>query len=138
LNASLRSIIQKSEILRYSIAGISSTMVDWALFYLLAIEFHMHYRLALSLAVGLSAIVNYRINRAFTFHSTSTMVIRQMLLYFALVLLSLLLSLLLMHLLIDVIHLRKMTARVITTLLLAIFNYLMTKWLPFNPLLFKN
>jgi putative flippase GtrA len=126
------------ELGRYSIAGISSTLLDWAIFYLL-ITFHlMHYQMALFIALSLSSVLNYKLNKHFTFKSNYKKGVRQFATYFILVMVSLLLSFICMHILVSRFALHAMPARIITTALLAISNYLLTKHISFNHRLFKD
>ncbi|MFN3234650.1 MAG: GtrA family protein [Gammaproteobacteria bacterium] len=126
------------EFLRYSTAGVISTLIDWVIFFYLAIHCGVNYQIALMIALSLSSIVNYKINRDFTFQNASPKILRQFTSYYMLVLASLAMSLALMHYFVDILLLQKMTARVLTTGGLAIANYIMTKLIPFNERFFRQ
>lgn len=126
------------EIGRYSVAGISSTILDWGLFYLMINFWHMHYQIALFLALSLSSILNYKVNKHYTFKSQCSQGMLQFTSYFILVISTLLLSSVCMHTLISRFQLNEMYARVFTTLLLAVLNYFLTKYITFNRFLFKD
>lgn len=133
----LRLIFNK-ELLRYTITGVSSTIVDWIIYWILAIEFNVHYELALVIAFVLSSFLNYRMNKHYTFNNHSKKHITQFTSYFLLVILTLVLSVLLLHYFVGHLGMHKMTARVVTTCALAVSNYLLNKAIPFNHRLFKS
>jgi putative flippase GtrA len=130
--------INHSEFFRYCISGSISAVIDWSLFFLLAIVMKLHYEIALVISFLLSAMANYTLNRDYVFKNTSPRFIRQFTSYCGLVLLTLVISGLLLHLLIRYLAQHEMMARILVTLLLGAMNYGLNKLIPFNRKLFNQ
>jgi len=130
--------IHLHEIYRYGIAGVLSTLLDWSLFFIMAIVMHLYYQAALVIALLLSSILNYKLNKYYTFQNYSKKGSLQFFSFLVLVFFSLTLSVFLMHWLINHYELHKMSARMLTTCVLAVVNFFLTKYISFNHRLFTH
>ena len=125
------------EFIRYFMVGVVATLSDWGLFYLLAVFFNVYYQFSLATALILGAIVNYTLNKIFTFRCKSRAIVQQLSVYAGVVIISLGISSVTMFLFIDILLLFKMYARILTTFIMFMINYLLQKYLTFNKRIFK-
>ncbi|MEE9323363.1 MAG: GtrA family protein [Candidatus Aenigmarchaeota archaeon] len=118
-------------------AGVVATLSDWGLFYLLAVFFNVYYQFSLAAALILGAIVHYTLNKIFTFRCKSRAIVRQLSVYAGVIIISLGISSVFMFLFIDIFLIFKMYARMLTTFIMIMMNYLLQKYLTFSKIIFK-
>ena len=133
----LISKLFKYKLVRFSICGGLATLIDWTLFYFLAIKLMIYYQLSLIISFSLSAFVNYSINKLFTFRCRSKKIFRQILLFYFIVMISLLYSMFFMFVFVDLLLWDKMLSRIFTTFITLILNYIMHSNLTFNKKFFN-
>jgi len=135
----LKKIYSKNlTIIRYLIVGIIATLFDWSFFYLCNYILTLHYQISLGIGFTIGTLINYTLNRLFTFMSKAKHVISQMGTHFTIALSTLLISLLIMYLLVDIINLTNMISRIITTAIVFFINYILHKNITFNKKYFKE
>lgn len=128
----ISKIIKITELIPYLIIGTIATLIDWSLFSILVTWFNFHYQTALASAYITAAMMHYISNKTFTFQCESKKIASQFSLYLTIILSTLLLSMMTMTILINLIGLQKIIARITTTILMILPNYLLHKHLTFN------
>jgi len=123
--------------IRYFIAGIGATVVDWGTFYILAIVLGLYYQFSLIIAFTFGTAANYALNKIFTFRCQSPKVVAQFSVHIVVASISLLISSGWMFLFVDVLDIHKMTSRMTTSAIMLAINYFMVKSLTFNKRFFK-
>jgi len=123
---------------RYLLVGGASTLVDWGVYYLLAIAAGWHYLTSLVIAQILAAAVHYTLNKVFTFRCTSRQILKQIGAHALVSVAYLLVSMVLMYLLVDVLDLDKMLSRVATTGVMIVASYFLHRAVTFNERFFTR
>lgn len=136
LNNLIKKVTQ-FEISRFFLAGVVATLVDWFTFFFL-ISFGIHYQISLFASMFLGAITNYIINRIFTFKSKTKYVATQVATHLTVAAMGWLVSAGIMFLLVELLTWNVMLARIITTLLVFVLNYVMHKNITFNKRIFRE
>lgn len=131
------NILTKKQFARFVFVGGIATLIDWSTFYILAITLSIYYQFSLLVGLMLGSITHFILNKMFTFKCKSKRIISQFLLFSAIAILSILANSLLMFIFIEKILIGKMISRIITTILIVSFNYIMHKNLTFNKKIFK-
>ena len=129
-------IISKSELLPYVIIGGIATTIDWSMFSLLVTWGHVHYQLALVLGYFSGGIFHYCTNKIVTFKCRSKQIKSQLSLYVLVGATSLLSSMGVLALLVNVFVINKIIARILTTGIMILPNYLLHKHISFNKKIF--
>ncbi len=126
------------QFLVYAGVGAVATGVDWGSFYLCIKPLGIHYTLAVVVSFLLGATTNYTLNRWITFRDRTRAIAAQVTVYAAVSLVSLLMSVGLMALGVEVVHLPPMWARILTTGVMLLANFVMHKFMTFNPELYRR
>ncbi len=116
----------------YALAGGIATAVDWGSFYGFNTGLEIDYRFAVALSFILGAATNYTLNKTITFRDRTKQIFTQLGIYSAISGFSLLCSVLLMYLQVDKFSLAPFPARMVTTGIMLIANFLMHKFITFN------
>ncbi|MFA5856732.1 MAG: GtrA family protein [Candidatus Pacearchaeota archaeon] len=124
--------------IRYVLVGGFITLIDWALFFILAKKLGLYYQFALVIGFSIASICHYSLSKLFTFRCKSNKIGTQFSVFVLIAIGSLLLNMLLMFFFIDIMTLEKMTSRVITTFIMLFVNYSMNSYITFNKKIFKN
>ncbi len=122
---------------RYFIVGVVATLVDWGLFYFLAIFMGIHYLEALVLSFSAGSVTNYGLNRTFTFQSDTDRIVAQFTTFMVITIMSLGISSIIVYVNIKVLTIHKMLSRIITTFCMLGINFILHKNLTFNENWFK-
>lgn len=131
------SNITKIQFIRHVFVGGFASIVDWILFYLFALELNIYYQFSLILSFSIATTINYILSKILTFKCKSKKITRQFLLFLFFSIITLLLSMLLMFIMVDMIFLEKMISRILTTFILLLFNFFVSKKLIFNRRFFQ-
>jgi putative flippase GtrA len=127
----------KAQFARYFAVGAVGTTVDWAIFYLLAIMLGVYYQFSLIFSFSMGAVINYTLNKMFTFRCKSRRVARQFMTFFSLAVICLLLSMMFMHIFVEMTGMQKMLSRVLTTFITLVIGYVLQKSITFNRRFFS-
>jgi len=111
--------------------GVISTLFDWAVFALTNKGFGMAYWLSLIIAFSVGAIINFTLNKKYTFQDKSKSPL-QPFVFFSIAGVMLLASLGLMVLLVK--YFDPMMARVITTFVVFVLNFILHKFITFGKI----
>lgn len=122
---------------KFAFIGGLATLLDWTIFYLLAIRAEVFYLVALIISFSTSAFFNFYLNKRFTFKNKSKKVIAQLSVFLVIASASLFLSILIMIIFVEYWQINKIVSRIITTSLVFFINYFVHKSLTFNPRIFK-
>ena len=120
------------QLLVYTIVGGLATMIDWGSFWCLNTLLHIDYHLAVVASFVLGAVANFFFNKNLTFRHVSTRINSQVPLYVLVVAASLSLSLIFMHVQVQWLHVPSMVARVLTTGVMLVVNFLLQKLIVFE------
>ena len=123
---------------RHLITGGLATIIEWTIFYLLAILLNIYYQTAVIISLLISCIINYTLSKIFTFKCKSKKIIQQASIFSIIAIIYLLLSMLLMSLFVEILFLHKMTSKIMTTGLMLIVSYTLHKHITFNKKIFKQ
>ena len=118
-----KSIKSLSGIMRYSIAGMSGTAVEWGLFFLLNQLLKLYYPFAAVIALLFSTFVNWLVGRMILFKASGNNK-REILLVYLACFSGLFLNLIIMWLLINKLAIREMAAKMIASVIVFGWNYL--------------
>lgn len=115
------------QFLLYLIVGALATIVEWAVFYILDIRCGMHYTLSVALAFILSTFANWTFGRLILFHRTDAGLSKELISIYLTSIVGLLFNLLIMFILIEKIRLDEMISKIIATVLVFSWNFLIRK-----------
>ncbi len=135
----LRALLTKNkEFVFYTITGGTATIADWTTFALITTYLHIHYETALVIAYATGGVVHYIANKLFTFECRSKKIGSQLAFYCLAAGISLSLNMAILGVLIAHVQLNQVVARIITTALMLLPNYLLHKNITFNRKLFPQ
>lgn len=126
----------KARILKFFSVGAVSTLVDWFVFYVLAVLLGGHSIVVVIISYGAGALVNYGLNKTYTFHSKTKKIAMQFPVFSSFVLISLGLNALLMYVAVYLFGLEQMVSRILTTFAVFLFNYAAHNNVTFNKRFF--
>lgn len=119
---------------RFFGVGVVATLVDWVIFYLLAGYLGIFYLLSLALSYFASTVLNYFMNRRFTFGSTYKKVHLQLGSFLSVAIIGLALNELIVYGLVQYLFAGSMVmaSRVFATLVVFIWNFALNKRITFR------
>jgi putative flippase GtrA len=122
----------------YVLMGGMATGVDWLSFYSLNIIGGVSYLVAVILSFSLGAMINYLLNRFITFKDQTRQIIAQIGVYSFICVLSLLGSIILMYVLVEQVRLWPMAARMVTSGIMLVLNFLVHKFITYNQQIYAR
>ena len=134
----LSDIIKLTEFFPYVVIGVIATAIDWSIFSLSVTWLDLHYQFALVLACCTASATHYTANKFITFKCHSKQFASQLPIYITLMFVSLALSMGIMATFINLLMLNKILARILTTGIMIVPNYLMHKHITFSKKLFAQ
>lgn len=122
---------------RYLGIGIVATLADWAIFYALASLLGIYYTMALATSYSASTVMNFFLNRRYTFRNTYRRVHVQLALFAAIAVVGLSLNEIIVYVLVHLIpggetDIWLMASRVIATAIVFMWNFMLNKRLTFH------
>lgn len=112
----------------YLIVGGLATIVEWVGFWLFSEKIGIAYLLATTFAIAVSTFANWLFGRLLVFRGTqSQSLLREILSVYLASVVGLLLNLIIMFVLVQLLTVGKMPAKVIATILVFAYNYLIRK-----------
>ena len=118
----------------YLLFGGLATVVDWGAYAIGIYLIELNYILAVTISFSLGSITNFALNKYLNFQNKYKKLHLQFLLYLVIALIGLALTILLMWLMIESIQMDKFVARIITTAIVLIYNFLGHKFVTFRIL----
>ena len=122
----------------YTVMGGTATAVDWLSFYFLNIMGGFSYLFAVILSFSLGALINYLLNKFITFKDQTRQIIAQIGVYGFICALSLLGSIILMYVLVEWVRLWSMVARMVTSGIMLVLNFLVHKFITYNQQIYAR
>lgn len=131
----------KKELVSYIVFGLLTTVVNFAVFYLLTSTMQIDYRIANTIAWFLSVGFAYFTNKRFVFSSKQDnvlYVLREGLSFFAFRFLSYLLDMALIITLIQFLNINSLISKAIVNIFVILFNYISSKFFTFKRYSYLN
>lgn len=116
----------------YLIYGGLATVVDWGVFALSVYGLGIHYALSVTLSFTAGSITNFSLNKYFNFKNNYKKVHVQFMAYLIVAIIGLVVTLGFMWFFIELLRMNDFIARIITTALVLIYNYLGHKHFTFR------
>lgn len=126
------------QFLFYAFVGGIATFVDWGSFYLSNKILLLPYYVAVLISFTLGATTNYLLNKTITFKDKTKQVGAQLGIYITVSLLSLAITMGFMFVLVNIVKIDALPARILTTGIMLMGNFVMHKFLTFNKELYER
>lgn len=121
----------KKLMLKYGVVGAVSAVVDFGVLFILTDWFNVYYLASATVSFILSAIVNYTLNRNWTFKSNGQRR-KQVPIFLTIAILGILLNNNIMYVSVEHWHLHYLWAKVIAAAIVTIWNFFGNKYLTFR------
>ncbi|MEN9647859.1 MAG: hypothetical protein RLY57_663 [Candidatus Parcubacteria bacterium] len=121
-----------SRFIKYGVAGGGAFILDFALLYMLLTYTHLHYVFSITIAFIFGTLVNYSINRIYTFNDSEQHIGKGYLYFLIIAAVGIVLTILFVHLLITYLHISVLTSRIIAAGLVYIWSFLANHFLNFK------
>jgi len=118
----------------YIVCGGIATLFDWSTFYLLNLKLHFNYLIAVSLSFTVGSIINYTLNKYYTFNNKHKNILLQFTVYLTGALSGLCITWILMIFFIKYLYYQPMLSRIIITGIMLFYNYLYHKTITFGKI----
>ncbi|MBM6879730.1 GtrA family protein [[Clostridium] spiroforme] len=125
-------LLKYKEIIMYLIFGVLTTVVNIAVYYIMANSLQIHYLISNIVAWFLSVLFAYVTNRKYVFESKSEQIIKEMTSFFGARLATGAMDMVLMWLFVGLHILPDFAAKVITNVIVIIANYILSKLVVFK------
>ena len=123
--------VNKELFLKYATVGLTAAAIDFSFLYVLTDFFHIHYLISATISFTLAALVNYNLNRRWTFRSNGRR-LYQLPIFFTIAVLGVLINNNIMYFGVEKIELHYLLAKVGATAMVTIWNFLGNKYLTFK------
>ncbi len=131
-------ILTFSELVPYTVIGGVVTLIDWSVFSISTLLLGIQYQVALIVTYFIAGSIHYLANKFITFHCHAKQAGTQVSLYMIVGLMSLGISLGVITLFVKCFAINQLGARVLTTLVMLLPNYLLHKHITFSKKLFAQ
>lgn len=125
-------LLKYKEIIMYLIFGVLTTVVNIAVYYIMANSLQIHYLISNIVAWFLSVLFAYVTNRKYVFESKSEQIIKEITSFFGARLATGAMDMVLMWLFVGLHILPDFAAKVITNVIVIIANYILSKLVVFK------
>lgn len=125
-------LLKYKEIIMYLIFGVLTTVVNIAVYYIMANSLQIHYLISNIVAWFLSVLFAYVTNRKYVFESKSEQIIKEMTSFFGARLATGAMDMVLMWLFVGLHILPDFVAKVITNVIVIVANYILSKLVVFK------
>lgn len=120
----------------YFVVGGIATVIDWLVFAFATIWLGLHHLIALAASMGTAGLFHYFANKKMSFQCTSQQYGRQISVYILVALVGFGMSFAIISGLIYLFYLNPVWARILTTVLMLLPNYILHKYITFNQKIF--
>ena len=117
---------------KYAVVGGIATVVDMGLLYILTEFVSVFYLLSATISFLIAAVVNYSINKAWTFKNKSAKVAKQFGVFFFFAVIGAGLNLFFLYVFTEYFHLWYMYSKLIATFIVFIWNFFGNKYFTFR------
>jgi putative flippase GtrA len=121
-----------SEIIKYLIFGVLTTMVSIGVYALFTKVFNINYMVSNCFSWVISVLFAYITNRIFVFESKSDDIIIEMYQFFKYRIVSFLIDVLLMYIFVELINIDDMISKVVVQVVVIVLNYVFSKLFVFK------
>ena len=125
-------LLKYKEIIMYLIFGVLTTVVNIAVYYIMANSLQIHYLISNIVAWFLSVLFAYVTNRKYVFESKSEQIIKEMVSFFGARLATGIMDMAFMWIFVGLGLLPDFVAKVITNVFVIIANYILSKLVVFK------
>lgn len=117
-----------TQLAKFVIAGVTTTLFDWGIFYVLVYIVNIEPLIAQIFSFTASTLLSYYINTLWVFDTTKNKTRRRLIIeFFVFSGIALIISEILLYIFIYQLHLNDMLAKVITTAITMVFNFITRK-----------
>jgi len=120
------------QFIKFCIVGVSSTIVDWGVFYLLDAVFGIYYVYAKVISFLVAVINSFFWNRSWTFRSRSEQRMHEFIKYMLVYTIGMGLNVGIMYSAVDHFHWRKLAGLIAATAITSVWNFLTNKFWTFR------
>lgn len=128
------------QFVKFGIVGVSSTIIDWGIFYLLNLVFGVYYLKAKVLSFAVAVFNSFIWNRRWTFRSKNPHQSQEFTKFLIIALVGLSINALIMYLAVSILQTRKIIGLIFATGIVTFWNFLANKFYTFKdtPRILKN
>lgn len=117
-----------TQLAKFVIAGVINTAIDWAIYYVLCYGVNFNPLIAQLFSFTIATIVSYYINTIWVFDTTKKKTRRRLITeFFVLNAIALGISTVLLYVFVYPLHMNEMLAKILTTAVTMVFNYITRK-----------
>lgn len=117
-----------TQLAKFVIAGVINTIIDWVIYYILCYPLNFNPIIAQLFSFTIATIVSYYINTVWVFNTTKRKTRRRLVAeFFVLNTIALGISTVLLYVFVYPLHINEMLAKILTTVVTMIFNYITRK-----------
>ena len=117
-----------TQLAKFAIAGVLNTLIDWVIYYILCYPLNVNPLVAQLFSFTVATIVSYYINTIWVFDTTKKKTRKRLITeFFVLNIIALGISTALLSVFIYLLHMSDMWAKVLTTVVTMVFNYITRK-----------
>lgn len=120
------------QFIKFGLVGVSSTVIDWGIFYILNLSFGVYYLTAKVLSFSVAVINSFTWNRRWTFRSQNPNRSQEFLKFLIIALIGLFLNAFIMYLAVSIFHSRKIIGLIFATGIVTFWNFLANKFYTFR------
>ena len=120
------------QFVKFALVGLSSTAIDWSIFYLLNSFFGLYYLIAKILSFSVAVINSYTWNRCWTFRSQNPYRTKEFSQFLTVALVGLSLNTFIMYLVVTVFGGRKIIGLILATGIVVFWDFLANKFYTFK------
>jgi len=122
------------QFVKFGIVGVSSTIIDWGIFYLLNYYLGIYYLIAKVLSFAVSVINSYIWNRRWTFRSDNPNKLSEFGKFMLVAVVGLVLNTYIMFLAVEKLHLQYIFGLILATAVVMFWNFLINKFWTFKEM----
>ncbi len=117
-----------TQLAKFTVAGVINTAVDWGIFFSLYNLLHVDPVLSQAISFTIATIISFFINTIWVFNTTKNKTRSRLIAeFFVLNLIALGITTVLIYLFIDRMHMNELLAKILTTVITMIYNYITRK-----------
>lgn len=117
-----------TQLAKFTIAGVLNTAIDWGIFFSLYNIFGWNPVLSQAISFTVATIISFFINTVWVFNTTRKKTKQRLIAeFFVLNLIALGITTALIYLFIDIMHMNELLAKILTTVITMVYNYITRK-----------
>lgn len=131
----MQNIIERRgvrQFVKFGLVGVSSTAIDWGIFYVLYLVFGIYYLAAKMISFSVSVVNSFVWNRRWTFRSNDPRRLHEFLKFLVVSVVGLSANTLIMYIAVDEYHFRKIFGLMVATLVVTLWNFTANKFYTFK------